>query len=234
MAPNSDNPGRGEVGRFVPAALRYVELEVGMSGTGRMAFALLVTVGATFAGAAEEYPTSPPGFVTNPAFVPPQGADPVDPPVPTIALRVRVPATAGADEELQYNITVENTSRAGAHHVAVRNPLPANVRFVRATPEPNQKDPELRWNFGTLEPGARKEIVLVVKPTGPGDVQNCARVQFEHGQCVTTRVGNAPAPTPAPISSPPLMPKPVPISEGKADLRLRIAGPRRRSSSSGR
>src|SRR5262249_26463783 len=34
---------------------------------------------------------------------------------------------------------------------------------------------------------ACREIVLVLSPTGTGDVQDCARVQFEHGQCVTTR-----------------------------------------------
>src|SRR5262249_27299552 len=39
-----------------------------------------------------------------------------------------------------------------------------------------------------LPGGSRREVTLVLAPAGAGDVQNCARVQFEHGQCVTTRV----------------------------------------------
>jgi uncharacterized repeat protein (TIGR01451 family) len=147
--------------------------------------------------------------------VPVPGAEPVDPPVPTIALRVRVPAVSAPDAELQYRLIVENTSRAKAHHVVVRNPLPANVRFVRATPEPTDPAPDLTWKLDTLDPGVRREILLVVVPTGPGDLHNCARVQFEHGQCVTTRIGTAPVPTPTPTPTP----------EGKSELRVRLTGP---------
>jgi uncharacterized repeat protein (TIGR01451 family) len=105
-----------------------------------------------------------------------------------VAIRVRVPATASAGQELEYRICVENLSQAAAHHVIVRNPLPANTRFVRANPEPSSKDPELIWELGTLQGCACREIVLALAPTAPGDVKNCARVQFEHGQCVTTRI----------------------------------------------
>src|SRR5262249_14313012 len=35
--------------------------------------------------------------------------------------------------------------------------------------------------------GACREVVLVLQPTNLEDVKNCTRVQFEHGQCVTTR-----------------------------------------------
>src|SRR5262249_30400288 len=48
--------------------------------------------------------------------------------------------------------------------------------------------PELSWNLGTLGPCACREIVLVLAPTGTADVVNCARVTFEHGQCVATRI----------------------------------------------
>ncbi len=118
----------------------------------------------------------------------PLGPGPVDPPAPVVAIRVRVPATASAGQELEYRICVENLSQAAAHHVIVRNPLPANARFVRANPEPSSKDPELIWELGTLQGCACREIVLVLAAAGVGDVKNCARVQFEHGQCVTTRI----------------------------------------------
>lgn len=111
-----------------------------------------------------------------------------DPPTPVVALRIRVPAHAAAGQDLEYRICIENLSAAPAHHVIVRNPLPPNARFVRANPEPSAKEPELIWNLGTLGACACKEIVLVLSPTGAGDIQDCARVQFEHGQCVTTRI----------------------------------------------
>jgi uncharacterized repeat protein (TIGR01451 family) len=106
-----------------------------------------------------------------------------------VAVKVRVPADAAANEPLTYRISVENTSRAAAHHVKLKNPLPSNVTFVSANPNPTQMSPALLWDLGTLAAGAKKEIELVVKPTGNGDVQCCARVQFEHGQCVRTRLG---------------------------------------------
>jgi uncharacterized repeat protein (TIGR01451 family) len=108
--------------------------------------------------------------------------------VPVVTIRVRVPAAAGVGEELEYRLCVENCSAAPAHHVLVRNPIPSNARFVRASPEPAARDPELLWQLGTLEPGVCRELVLVLMPTGPGDLKNCARVQFEHGQCVCTRI----------------------------------------------
>src|SRR5262249_687639 len=62
------------------------------------------------------------------------------------------------------------------------------ARYVRAQPEPTTIDPELRWEFGTLAPGGKREITLVLMPTGKEEINNCARVQFEHGQCVRTRL----------------------------------------------
>jgi uncharacterized repeat protein (TIGR01451 family) len=131
------------------------------------------------------------------ALVPPPAnlaspiGEPADPPAPIVVLRVRVLANTVAGQELEYRFCVENCSPAGAHHVTVRDPLPANARFVRASPEPSVREPELLWRLGTLEAGAKRDIVLVLTPTGGDEVKNCARVQFEHGECVTTKVARA-------------------------------------------
>ncbi len=123
-----------------------------------------------------------------PAKPAPSAAEPADPPAPVVVLRIRVLESAAAGQELEYRICVENCSPAAAHHVLVRNPLPANARFIRASPEPAVRDPELLWRLGTLEGGAKQQIVLILSPTGGGEVKNCARVQFEYGECVTTQV----------------------------------------------
>lgn len=111
----------------------------------------------------------------------------LDPPAPLVRLRVRVPACAGPGGDLKYCILVENCSPAEAHHVIVKDPLPKNATFVKADPEPTLKDGELRWHIGTLGGGACREIILFLRPTDLEDIKNCIRVQYEHGQCVTTR-----------------------------------------------
>lgn len=158
----------------------------------------------------------PPLAAPLPAAAPPGTLCPVDPPPPTVALSMRVAAVAAPGQELEYRIRVVNRSSAAAHHVTVRNPQPANAVFVRAAPEPSVRAPELVWRLGTLPPCACREIVLVLRPTGTGDVNNCARVEIEHGQCVTTRIVRpaAPAPTPAPTP-------PAPV----AGLSVRKTGP---------
>jgi uncharacterized repeat protein (TIGR01451 family) len=113
---------------------------------------------------------------------------PEDPPTPAITLRVRVPATAPASKELEYRICAENRSPALAHHVLVRVPLPSGARYVRASPEPAERQPELLWRLGSVAGGGKSEITLVVVPTGAEDVKLCARVQFEHGECVCTKI----------------------------------------------
>jgi uncharacterized repeat protein (TIGR01451 family) len=138
-------------------------------------------------------PMMPVPVVPGPFLSPSCGSPcPVDPPAPLVKIKVRVAACSAAGQEIEYQICVENCSPAAAHHVIVRNPLPVNARFVRANPEPSMREPELAWTFGTLPPGACREISLVLAPTDTADVKNCARVQFEHGQCVVTRIAKSP------------------------------------------
>ncbi|HTU20641.1 MAG TPA: DUF11 domain-containing protein [Gemmataceae bacterium] len=150
---------------------------------------------------------SPPFTPPSPTPLPPEQAgpfgpglpfpsvEPTSPPVPMVRLRLRAPARVEPDKEIEYRLTVENVSRADAHHVLVRNRLPRGVdKHVRAEPEPTRqtkpKDDvtDLLWELGTLKAGQSKEIVLAIKPKGMEDVQNRAYVQFEHGQRVTTRI----------------------------------------------
>ena len=144
----------------------------------------------------------------GPPLVMPLAADclPKDPATPVVKVKVRVPACSGPGEPIEYRICVENCSPAEAHHVLLKNPLPANAKFVRADPEPTALTPELRWDLGTVGGGACREVILVLQPTNREDVKNCTRVQFEHGQCVITRqagfmpgVPGVPPPTPIPV-----------------------------------
>ena len=67
-----------------------------------------------------------------------------------------------------------------------RAPVPTNTRYKTATPAP-ESDPaatggNLSWKLNTLKGGQRREIVLVVEPTGGDEIVCRARVTFEHGE----------------------------------------------------
>jgi uncharacterized repeat protein (TIGR01451 family) len=137
-----------------------------------------------------------------------------DPPTPVVKLKVRVPAHGKPGEPIEYNIRVDNDSQADAHHVVVKNALPANARFVRASPEPHAKAPELEWRFGTMKAGTGCDITLLLQPTNLEDVRNCTRVSFEHGICVTTRLAALPGELPPGTKAPEIVPVPK-IPTGK-------------------
>jgi uncharacterized repeat protein (TIGR01451 family) len=152
-----------------------------------------------------------------------------------------VTACALPGAEVEYCLCVTNCSESAAHHVVVRNPLPAHAAFVRASPEPATAAPDLTWRLGTVAGGATQEIRLTLKALGTGDLQNCARLAYEHGVCVTTclprTADKAPAPdgggTGAGANRPPdgtaPQPPPVPKVEehrGEAKLKLEKSGPK--------
>ncbi len=118
-----------------------------------------------------------------------------EPPMPIVRLRVQAPASSEPDKEIEYRLTVENVSRADAHHVLLRDRLPRGMeKDFRAEPKPtrqtkSKKDlTDLLWEIGTLKAGEHKIIVLAIKPQGAEDVPNSAFVQYEHGQTVKTRI----------------------------------------------
>ena len=157
-------------------------------------------------------------------------AAPMDPPTPAVSLHVRAPAASAPGQEIDYRILIENQSGGAAHHVMVRVPLPANAAFVRASPESSSHDRQVVWELGTVQTGTSKELLLTLKPSGAGDIDVTARVQFEHGESVRTHIGSS-APTPpmtpaAPAApKPPAAPTPPAAPAPKAALRLRKTGP---------
>ena len=134
--------------------------------------------------------SAPPPLEVLPAPVMATPAEAVapDPNIPVVKLRVRAPACAVVGKEMEYRIKVENCSPADAHNVIVRTTLPASVRLVRASPQIHAREPELLWNLGTLPGFGCHDLVLVAMPIGLADIKSCTRVQFEYGQCVTTKV----------------------------------------------
>jgi uncharacterized repeat protein (TIGR01451 family) len=121
-------------------------------------------------------------------MAPAEEAPPPEPAVPVVKVRVRAPACAVVGKEMEYRIKVENCSPADAHHVIVRTTVPASVQVVRASPQVHANNPDLQWNLGTLPGFGCHDLVVVVVPIGLSDIKLCTRVQFEYGQCTTTKV----------------------------------------------
>jgi uncharacterized repeat protein (TIGR01451 family) len=114
----------------------------------------------------------------------------VHPPTPVVSIRVEAPSNATPGRELEYRLVVENKSRGDANHVRVNMPVPTNARYKTSQPAPTTTGAtgDISWDLATVKAGQQREIILVVEPTGGDDVLCCARVTFEHGECVRTRV----------------------------------------------
>jgi uncharacterized repeat protein (TIGR01451 family) len=109
-------------------------------------------------------------------------------PLPVIKIRLKAPTCAVVGKEVEYRFRVENCTPTDAHHVIVRASVPASVRVLRTSPVVHAKEPELQWNLGTLAGFGCHDLSVVVVPIGLADVKFCTRVQFEYGQCATTKV----------------------------------------------
>src|SRR5262245_52597950 len=63
-----------------------------------------------------------PGPVCLPPLPPPLPPPcPIDPPVPIVTVKVRVPACTPPGQDIEYRICVENCSPGDAHHVVIKN-----------------------------------------------------------------------------------------------------------------
>lgn len=182
---------------------------------GQVLFAAIAAAACGAMSAAAQYPPQP-GIPEPPEYVPredpdveqaqftrpvvpaaatrPAASRPIaDPPPPLVRIQVRIPSDAAPGDDLKYLIAVQNVSRADAHQVTVRNPLPEGVQHViKADPPPDSKassEKQIVWSFGTLKPGEKRLIELVLKPKlDAKEVKNLAYVRFEHGEAVTTRI----------------------------------------------
>ena len=145
-----------------------------------------------------------------------------DQPAPIVTVKVQAPACTQPGKNLEYRISVKNSSPAAAHGVVIHNSIPAHARFVQASPRPHKIEPELQWNLGTLAGYGCQEIILILAPTSAEDITNCTRVQYEHGVCVTTRSARPVAPV-KPATKEPTTEEPPLLRKGK--LKIGVKGP---------
>ncbi len=130
--------------------------------------------------------------VQPPAFQHSDWAEIPDMPVPIIKVKVKAPACWETGKEMEYRIRIENHSPADAHHVVIKESLPASLKILRISPMPQKRFPELEWYWETIPGNGCADIVVSVMPMAVANVKSCVRVAYEHGQCVTTKVIGVP------------------------------------------
>ena len=113
---------------------------------------------------------------------------------PMVYVHVLAPAHADAGQPVVYQICVENRSASDAHFVVVKNPIPKNARMEKTVPPATVVGNEIQWSLGTLTAGSRQCLQLVLRPTNAERLDNCVRVQYEHGLCTTTQLSGKAAP----------------------------------------
>ena len=119
----------------------------------------------------------------------PTGLIAPEPPTPYVVLTVRGPANAASASDITYRIFVRNPSQATARNVLVKALIPKNAKYLRSKPVANaSSETQWEWQIGNLEAGGMREISVVAQPNDTSAVDVIARVSFEFGQWVQTKI----------------------------------------------
>jgi uncharacterized repeat protein (TIGR01451 family) len=99
---------------------------------------------------------------------------------PKLTLTVTGPAKRFVDRPATYLIVVANTGTFPATGVVVEDEVPGPGRFIASSPY--QADGRLvRWNLGTLAPGERRLLRLLLQAEKPGTLTNKVTARADRG-----------------------------------------------------
>jgi uncharacterized repeat protein (TIGR01451 family) len=97
-------------------------------------------------------------------------------PVADVSATVTGPAEIGINQQILYQITVQNLGPSNAVGIVLTNLLPAGVSVVSAPGAAGTNSSEVWWNIGTLPSGASSNVTLTV--TAPGVVSTLSDTVF--------------------------------------------------------
>lgn len=108
-------------------------------------------------------------------------ADRADVTVGEAKLKIRVsgPQRRLANRPIPYHITVCNLGTLPATNVQVSDELPRDIKFDRASASGRKEGGFVRWSLGTLPPGERRSLLLVLRAPQPGWCWNEAAVRAD-------------------------------------------------------
>lgn len=129
-------------------------------------------------------PVVTPPLATPPAVVPVAQA-----PVATLGLTKTAPATVRRGRVIVYRLTITNTSAVAARDLVVRDPIPVGTLVTTLPARARLRSGAVVWRLGTLAPGARITVRLVLRttPVAQGDVLNVAAASAANAAQVKAR-----------------------------------------------
>lgn len=105
---------------------------------------------------------------------------------PSIVIHKRAPEQVKVGKPATFVIQVQNVGGVEALEVQVHDRVPAGMRLVDATPQPQMQGDLMLWQLGALEPGGERTISMQLVPEAEGELGSVARVTFEAAASVRT------------------------------------------------
>lgn len=105
---------------------------------------------------------------------------------PSIAIQKRAPEEVKVGKPASFVIQIQNVGGVEALGVQVHDRVPAGMRLIEASPQPQQHGDVLIWQLGALEPGGERTVSMQLVPEQEGELGSVARVTFEAAAAVRT------------------------------------------------
>lgn len=108
---------------------------------------------------------------------------------PALALQKLSPREVQVNLTSEFQLVIKNVGRSKVDDVRIFDQVPAGTTYEGATPQPaSDTNGQLRWDLGSMEPGAEKRITLKLKPTRPGEIGSVAQFTFASQSSMRTKV----------------------------------------------
>jgi len=82
-----------------------------------------------------------------------------------------VPKSVRANQKFNFSIIVTNNAAYKIDAVTVIEEIPKGFKFIKANPAPSARETAMKWNLGTMLPGAKRKILITGKPTKLGTIR---------------------------------------------------------------
>jgi uncharacterized repeat protein (TIGR01451 family) len=107
-----------------------------------------------------------------------------DPSTSAITMQKTLPAEVRVGEEFTYTLKLTNLTNDTLHGLKVTEPIPADMKLVKASPEPaSSEDGTAVWTMEGLAPNQSAMISVTAVASKPGSLRQCATVSYEPRLC---------------------------------------------------
>src|SRR5262249_33775307 len=100
---------------------------------------------------------------------------------PALAVVKAGPAQRLVGRAATYQITVRNPGDLPATNVQLTDELPPEIAFASATASGRLDGEQVRWDLGTIQPGGKKAVLLVVRARKAGTFKNVCTASADRG-----------------------------------------------------